>query len=41
MIGRIGISADNLVIVCSNSHVAMDDFTAKIAMAVARLGTGE
>jgi CubicO group peptidase (beta-lactamase class C family) len=40
-INTIGAHGDTIVIVCSNSHVAMDDFTARIANAVAQLGTGE
>jgi CubicO group peptidase (beta-lactamase class C family) len=40
-INTIGAGGDSLVIVCSNSHAEMDDFTAQVAMAVARLGAGE
>lgn len=40
-INTIGANGRDLVILCSNSHVAMDDATAHLAMRVARLGTGE
>jgi CubicO group peptidase (beta-lactamase class C family) len=40
-INTIGAAGDDLVIVCSNSHVAMDDFSAQLATAVASIGTGE
>lgn len=36
-VNTIGIAGGNHVIVCSNSHVGMDDFTSKLAMAVAEL----
>jgi hypothetical protein len=40
-INTIGASGRDLVIVCSNSHVEMDDFTAQLSMAVAGVGAGE
>jgi len=40
-INTLGIRGDDLVIVCSNSHVAMDDATAQVALAAARVATGE
>lgn len=40
-INTIGARGGDLVIVCSNSQVEMDDATAQLALAVARLGTGE
>lgn len=40
-INTIGSRGGDVVIVCSNSHVAMDDFTSQVAMAAAGVGTGE
>jgi CubicO group peptidase (beta-lactamase class C family) len=40
-INTIGRHGKDEVIVCSNAHVAMDDATAELAMALARLATGE
>ena len=40
-VNTIGAHGDDLVIVCSNSHTAMDDFSARVALAAARVATGE
>jgi hypothetical protein len=40
-INTIGASGQDLVIVCSNSHVAMGDFAARVALAAARVGADE
>lgn len=40
-INTLGMAGDDMVIVCSNAHVRMDDDVSRLAMAVASLGTGE
>lgn len=40
-INTIGARGDDIVIVCSNSHVGMDDPTSAVAMAAARVGAGD
>ncbi len=37
----LGSRGDDLVIVCSNSHTALDGYSSRLAIAVARLGSGE
>lgn len=40
-INTIGARGDDIVIVCSNSHVGMDDATAAVASAASLVGAGE
>jgi hypothetical protein len=40
-INTIGIGRQDIVIVCSNSHVDMDDLTSEVAIAAASVATGD
>jgi hypothetical protein len=40
-INTIGVGGNDMVFICSNSHVAMDDLTSDVAIAAASVATGD